>query len=232
MTFEAKNLTKRFSAAGKTVTALDDVSLTIRPGEVIAVRGPSGSGKSTLLLIAGGLLRPDAGGVALDGGDLYAMSGEDRAAFRASKIAYVFQQYHLMPYLSVLENVQLPGLASGPQGDARGRAMDLIARVGLSDRAGHRPAALSAGERQRVALARALFSSPRLILADEPTGNLDDENAGVVLRALTEFSAAGGMVLLATHDARSAGHAHASLSLEKGRLVSREEHAIETGDAK
>ena len=231
MPLETHNLTKRFTGPNGVVSALEDLSLTIAPGQMLAVRGPSGSGKTTLLLMLGGLLRPDSGSVVLDGRDLYKMGAEERAAFRAASIAFVFQQYHLMPYLSVLENVELPRLAIAGSG-SHDRARGLIERLGLTDRAGHLPSALSAGERQRVALARALFAQPKLILADEPTGNLDGDNAAIVLNALSEFAASGGMVLLATHDTRSGGHAHATLTLERGKVVGREEHVAAAGIGK
>lgn len=221
MSLETHQLTKKFSAPHGTVTALDDVSITVLPGKITCLRGASGSGKTTLLLMLGGLMRPDSGQVTLDDRDLYAMGPEERAAFRASSIAFVFQQYHLMPYLSVLENVELSSLATGVA-QPGSKARELIAKLGLSDRATHLPSALSAGERQRVALARALFAGPKVILADEPTGNLDAANAKIVIDALNDFATAGGIVLLASHDFRATGLAHETLTLERGRLVDRE----------
>ncbi|NLW49304.1 MAG: ABC transporter ATP-binding protein [Candidatus Brocadiaceae bacterium] len=181
-----------------TVQALCDVSLRVEPGRFHVVQGPSGSGKTTLLLAAGGLLAPDAGVVRVDGQDLYALSAEHRARFRAEHIGYVFQQFHLIPYLSVLDNVLAACLALRRPG-ARERAGQLIAELGLAGRARHFPSELSTGERQRTALARALLNDPRLILADEPTGNLDRRSAQVVLAHLRDFARRGGAVLMATH---------------------------------
>lgn len=201
---------------GETVRALDGVSLALREGEMRFVVGASGSGKSTLLLCAGGLLHPDSGRVSLEGEDLYALSDEARAQRRSRRIGFVFQQFHLIPYLDVLDNILAPALA-GFDGDPRPRAEELIERFGLGDRRDHPPAELSVGERQRVALARALLHRPRLLLADEPTGNLDAENSGKVMDCLTEFAQAGGAVLVVTHDPAFA--TPEALRLEKGRLV-------------
>jgi ABC-type lipoprotein export system ATPase subunit len=213
-----RNLSKCYRTSGGGVRALDGVSLDLRGGDLLAVAGPSGSGKSTLLLIAGGLLAPDGGQVLLDGKDVYALSAAERARLRAASIGFVFQQFHLIPYLSVLENVLAPSLAFPVPGSRR-RARELIARFGCEERAHHVPAQLSAGERQRTALARALFNNPKLLLVDEPTGNLDDENARIVFRYLSEFAAAGGAVLLVTHDPSAVGFARRVLRLERGRLL-------------
>ncbi len=184
------------------VTALDSVCLTLRAGERCAIHGASGSGKSTLLLCAGGLLRPDSGDVTLAGERLYALSSEARSAVRARHIGFVFQQFHLIPYLNVLDNVLVPSLAAGGGADPRPRAEALIERFGLRDRRLHPPSELSIGERQRVALARALLLEPQVLLADEPTGNLDEENGMLVMEALGEFAQSGGAVLVVTHDRR------------------------------
>jgi ABC-type lipoprotein export system ATPase subunit len=181
------------------------------------VQGPSGCGKTTLLLAAGGLQVPDGGRVTVAGQDLFALSSEERAGFRAAKIGFVFQQFHLIPYLSVLDNVLAPSLAS-PSPDNRARARELIARFGLTERADHVPAALSTGERQRAALARALLNKPQLLLADEPTGNLDADNGRLVLGYLADFAKEGGAVLLVTHDLRVAEYAHRIVRLQNGRL--------------
>jgi len=188
------------------VTALAGVSLRVTAGEFVAVRGPSGCGKTTLLLSAGGLLRPDAGRVVVDGHDVYALSAERRARFRAATIGVVVQQFHLVPYLSVLDNVLSAALAL-PLVDARNRAKQLLERFGLAHRGHHVPAELSTGERQRTALARALLHRPKLLLADEPTGNLDADNGRLVLAALADHAKAGGAVLLVTHDSQAASHA-------------------------
>ena len=196
------------------VRALAAVDVALSAGEFVAVQGPSGCGKTTLLLIAGGLLAPSAGVARVAGQDPYVLKPDERARFRAQHLGFVFQQFHLVPYLSVLDNVLAPGLAADVP-NARERAEELIARFGLQARRLHVPGELSTGERQRTALARALLNRPRLLLADEPTGNLDRENAEIVLRHLAEFADRGGGVLLVSHDADAAKHA--DLVIELGR---------------
>lgn len=206
MTLAITNLVKTYAGPRGPVRALSGLSLTVAAGEFVAVQGPSGCGKSTLVLAAGGLLRPDAGVVRVAGQDPYALSSEARAAFRAEHIGFVFQQFHLVPYLSVRDNVLAPALAR-PRQTVRERADALIARLGLRDRAHHLPEQVSVGERQRTALARALLNQPGLILADEPTGNLDRDNAERVLDELATYAQGGGAVLLVTHDAAAAARA-------------------------
>jgi ABC-type lipoprotein export system ATPase subunit len=215
-----EELMKCFDGPRGTVRALGGVSLTAAPGEFVAVQGPSGSGKTTLLLAAGGLLRPTGGRVQIDGEDPYALAPSRRAAWRARTIGFVFQQFHLIPYLSVLENVLAPSIAM-PSRAAAERARALVSGLGLADRGAHVPAALSTGERQRVALARALLNRPGLLLADEPTGNLDRDNAALVLDSLHRFAGDGGTVLLVTHDPAAAGCAHRTLHLRDGILTDR-----------
>jgi putative ABC transport system ATP-binding protein len=210
---DIRQVRKTYRRGGDVVTALENVTLSVRAGELVAVRGASGSGKTTLLLSAGGLLRPDAGAVVVAGQDLYALSDEARARFRASTIGFVFQQFHLVPFLKVIDNVLSPALAQ-PLPDARARAEDLLQRFGLWSRRLHVPAELSTGERQRTALARALLSRPRLLLADEPTGNLDDENGRIVLEHLSDCARRGAAVLLVTHDANAAERADRTIHLE------------------
>ena len=212
---EIRGIRKSYQKAHQTVHALRELSAHIGPGEFVAVLGPSGSGKTTLFLAAGGLLKPDSGQIIVDGEELYSLTPNGRARLRATRIGFVFQQYHLIPYLNVLENVLAPGLAS-PTKAPTDRAMELINGFGLAERLRHLPAELSAGECQRVALARALFHKPGLLLADEPTGNLDEENADGVLNAVAEFAKAGGAVLLVTHDKTVAKHADRMLHIEKG----------------
>ncbi|HET6427677.1 MAG TPA: ATP-binding cassette domain-containing protein [Phycisphaerae bacterium] len=214
---ELCEVSKLYRRPDGTVTALRDVSLKLGAGDFLAVQGHSGSGKTTLLLSAGALLAPDAGKVLLAGEDPYALSPERRAALRGRKIGFVFQQFHLVSYLSVRENVLAPSLAVEADGSAA-RADELIARFGLSDRVNHLPAELSTGERQRVALARALLNRPSLLLADEPTGNLDAANARTVLDALAEFADAGGAVLLVTHHDDAAAAARRIVRLTNGKL--------------
>lgn len=204
---EIRNLTRTYRGPAGPVNVLDSLSLDVAAGEFVAVQGRSGCGKTTLLLAAGGLLHPDAGRVLVAGQDLYQLSEEARARYRAQRIGFVFQQFHLVPYLSVLDNVLAPTLALQSAG-ARHRAEELLGTFGLTPRAHHVPAQLSTGERQRAALARAFLNRPQLLLADEPTGNLDRENADVVLGHLANFARAGGAVLLVTHDPEAARRAH------------------------
>ncbi len=198
-----ERVAKTYPKGGRRITALAPLDLAVRAGEFVAVQGASGSGKTTCLLIAGGLLRPDSGRVLVDGHELYAMTRDRLAAFRSRNIGIVFQQYHLIPYLTVLENILAPEAARGrADGIARGR--ELAAQFGLGHRLDHTPAELSSGEKQRAALARALLFRPKLLLADEITGNLDHANAQVVLGYLREYVKTGGAVLLVTHDRESA----------------------------
>jgi putative ABC transport system ATP-binding protein len=211
-------VTKIFCKNGSEVTSLDRFTAKVAEGEFVAVRGASGSGKTTLLLTLGGMQRPSAGSVQLAGRDLYALSPAERARLRSSEIGFVFQMFHLVPYLDLLGNVLLacPGK---PSAEVRQRAGELMDELGLADRASHLPGELSAGERQRLAVARALLNRPKLILADEPTGNLDPENAAEVIRHLAEFHRGGGTVVLVTHGEAVNAHADRTLSLEQGRLV-------------
>ena len=210
-------VSKVYQGADGEVRALDDVNLTVAPGEFVAVRGPSGCGKSTLLLTVGGMVRPSTGSVSIDGGDLYALSSARRAQLRAERIGFVFQLFHLIPYLSALDNVLAPSLA-GMESD-RSEAAALLERLGMGERMRHRPPELSTGERQRVALARALIKRPEIILADEPTGNLDPENAAAVTGYLADFHRDGGTILVVSHDDLASRHADRTLHLERGRVI-------------
>lgn len=214
---EFENVSRKFRGPEGDVSALRDASLHIAPGELVAVQGPSGCGKTTLLLVAGTLLRPTQGDVLLDGQKPYALNANQRSIFRSRTVGFVFQQFHLVPYLSVRENVLAPSAAL-PSSDASSRADELIKHFGLGHRAKHLPSQLSSGERQRTALARALLNRPKLILADEPTGNLDPESAEVVASYLSEFVRDGGAVLLVTHDARAAVYADRTLHMRAGEL--------------
>ena len=219
MMIQCDTLAKHFSGPRGTVIALDCISLGVEAGEFVAVRGPSGCGKSTLLLIVGTLLRPTSGIVRVDGCDVHAATAGERRRLRASTIGFVFQQFHLLPYLTVFDNILAPSLATG-SADAVPRAEELVARFGLRERRDHLPAQLSTGEKQRTAMARALLNRPKVLLADEPTGNLDPDNSRVVIDAFSEFAAAGGAVLMVTHDHDAVPRAHRVLTLEKGRLLS------------
>jgi putative ABC transport system ATP-binding protein len=213
-----KNISKSFDGPQGKVTALDGVSLSAQPGEFLAVCGSSGCGKTTLLLTAGGLLRPSAGEISLDGQDPYELNPEMRSRLRARKIGFVFQQFHLIPYLNVRQNILAASLAL-PLKEADQRADELIGQFGLDDRVDHVPAQLSTGERQRTALARAVLNRPKVILADEPTGNLDEHNAEIVFGYLSQYVTNGGCVLLVTHDVRSAAHATRTLQMSRGRIA-------------
>jgi putative ABC transport system ATP-binding protein len=219
---EIQEITKRYaSPTGRRaapVVALDGVSLSLGPGEFVAVAGPSGSGKSTLLMASGGLLAPSEGSVMFQGQDIYSLSPEARSRWRAQRVGFVFQQFHLIPYLSVLDNVVAPALA-WPVLEPRRRAIELLERFGLMARAAHVPAELSAGEQQRTALARALLHRPPLLLCDEPTGNLDQQSADAVLQCLIDFHRDGGAVLLVTHHSGATALAQRTLQLQKGKLV-------------
>lgn len=218
MLLDIKDAKKTYRSAGKPVQALDGVSISLAEGSFTAVQGPSGSGKTTLLLVAGGLLAPDSGEVAIAGEKPYALASDARARFRAAQIGFVFQQFHLIPYLSVLDNVLAAAIATG-QADAQQRAGELLTHLGLEQRLHHVPGQLSVGERQRTALARALLNRPKLLLADEPTGNLDRENAEAVLGYLGEFASDGGAVLLVTHDDAAAAHAQNVVHMTDGKIV-------------
>jgi putative ABC transport system ATP-binding protein len=222
MMLEIRQLAKRYPAAAggssEPVVALDGVCLSLSSGEFVSIQGPSGSGKSTLLLAAGGLLAPSGGAVLFEGRDIYALSPGARALWRARQVGFVFQQFCLIPYLSVLDNVLAPTLALRCP-DARRRAVELLDRFGLAARTAHVPAALSSGEQQRAAMARALLQRPKLLLCDEPLGSLDDANARVVLDCLVEFQRQGGAVLLVTHHAGAAAAAERVLGLTAGRLT-------------
>ncbi len=212
------DVSKTYRSGSREVCALDGISLSVDTGEFVAVQGPSGCGKTTLLLITGGLLAPDEGDVEIDGQNPYNLPSDERARFRAENVGFVFQQFHLIPYLSVLENVLAPAIASG-ETDAQDRAHALVRHFSMEHRIRHVPGELSTGERQRTALARALLNRPKLLLADEPTGNLDRENADAVLGYLKEFVAAGGGVLLVTHDSHAVEFAQRVTDIRDGQLA-------------
>jgi ABC-type lipoprotein export system ATPase subunit len=218
---EVRDLTKSYPSDRGPIDALAGVSLEVGRGELLAVEGPSGCGKTTLLLAAGALLDVDSGRVSIDGEDVWAQTPARRAALRAERIGFVFQQFHLVQYLSVEDNIRAAALARGGDGDDA-RVDALIREFGLDARRTHVPSRLSTGEKQRTAMARALLNQPSLLLADEPTGNLDRENATVILDHLRGFAAAGGAVLLVTHDPHAASYATRSVRMERGAIVSGE----------
>jgi len=213
-----EHVTKVFGSPRREVTALSDVSLQVAPGEFLVVRGPSGSGKTTLLLTIAGMLRPTRGDVTVHGQRVYAAGPRAQSRFRAAHVGFVFQSFHLVPYLTVLENILLAG-GGVRRKDGPEHATRLLARVDLAERAVHRPSELSVGEKQRAAVARALFNDPKLLLADEPTGNLDPDNAAHVLTALTDYHRDGGTVVVVTHRPEAAEFAGRTLLLRAGHLT-------------
>ena len=215
---QLEDISHTYAGRDGRVQALNSVSLSVDAGEFVAIQGPSGCGKTTLLMIAGTLLEPGSGSVRVGETAPYSLTPDERARFRAGTIGFVFQTFHLVPYLSVLDNVLAPALSSEGD-DLQDRAHQLIDRFGLTERASHVPSHLSSGERQRCALARALLKQPQLILADEPTGNLDEQNAEIVLSALRETSAEGTAVILVTHDKHAAESAGRHVRMEDGRIV-------------
>jgi putative ABC transport system ATP-binding protein len=210
------------AARGRNVDALLPSSLRIAKGEFVAVVGPSGSGKTTLLSILGGMLAPSTGKVLFEGESLFDVSVAQRARLRNERIGFVFQHFNLVPWLTALENVQLPLCLFGSEGDVqRVRAMKLLTQFDLADRLHHKPAQLSTGQQQRVALARTLVMDPPLILADEPTGNLDPQARQIVLDSLVAFHREGRTIVLVTHDAAAAALATRSLRIVAGRVTER-----------
>lgn len=220
LTVSCENVSRSFARKTNRVDALSNVSLQLGAGEFAAIRGKSGCGKSTLMLCLGGLQKPDEGVVTVSGQRLYDLTADRRATFRASHIGFVFQQFHLVPYLTVLENIMAARLGFPPgRGRAKLDASNLVAQVDLGSRSDHKPAELSTGECQRVAIARALMNEPELVLADEPTGNLDEENTNIVLESLREIATGGKTVLLVTHDQRCERFVDRVFRMEAGRIV-------------
>jgi len=214
---EIKNVSKIYGKGESQVAALSDVSFTVDKGSFLAVMGPSGSGKSTLLNIIGGLDQLTSGEVKLNSERIDNLTENEMVTLRRGKVAYVFQQYHLLPSLTALENVLLP-LAFNRRADIA-RAKEMLRRVGLEKRANHKPAQLSGGEQQRVAIARALVSDPELILADEPTGNMDQKTGQEILKLFEELNAEGRSIVMVTHAPEIAQHARETLFLKDGQLV-------------
>jgi putative ABC transport system ATP-binding protein len=217
---EARGLRKTYAADGAAVRAVDGLDLTVEVAEAVSVMGPSGCGKSTMLHVLGGLERPDSGEILLDGTRVDQLSEAAWAALRRRSIGFVFQAYNLVDELTAAENVELPArLAGTSPRRARARATELLERLGVAARAGHLPDRLSGGERQRVAVARALVNEPRVILADEPTGNLDSRATGEILRVFDDLRGQGQSLLVVTHDARVASTADVLLTMRDGAIT-------------
>jgi putative ABC transport system ATP-binding protein len=218
---QARALAKTYRLGQVDVAALRGVDVDVGAGEFIAITGPSGSGKSTLMHILGCLDTPTSGSYRLDGEDVSGLSGKRLAQVRNRKVGFVFQTFNLMPRLTVEENVALPLKYRGgvPRGERRTRALRLLERLGLGSRVGHRPDELSGGERQRVAIARALVGEPAILMADEPTGNLDSQSGAEVLRTFAELHAAGHTIVLVTHDPTVAARAERVIQMSDGRVV-------------
>jgi putative ABC transport system ATP-binding protein len=219
---EIQGLTRVYPMGETEVHALRRVSLRVEPGEFLALMGPSGSGKSTLMHLLGFLDTPTTGRYWFEGRDVSTLSDRERARLRNTHIGFVFQTFNLLPRLNALENVMLPLLYRGRVEDVRERAVSTLKRVGLADRVGHRPTEMSGGQQQRVAIARALVTDPSVILADEPTGNLDSATGDDIMRLLVELHDEGRTVLVVTHDAQVAAYAQRTLHMLDGKIVGSE----------
>ena len=215
-----EEVSKTYQHRGQVVKALDGATVDIAEGDYVSIVGPSGSGKSTLLLMVGGMLSPSSGRVLLKGESIYDLTSDGRARLRKQNIGFVFQTFNLVPYLTALENVQVPlYLAGADERTQEETATALLERVGLGDRLDHKPTELSVGQQQRVALARMLANDPAVILADEPTGNLDPQTADQIIGFFEEFNAEGRTMVMVTHDPRAAARAKRTLRLAEGRVV-------------
>lgn len=214
---EIIKLTKTYLSKEHKVNALDNISMNIGRGDFIVIRGSSGSGKTTLLLTLGAMLKPTNGNILFENEDIYSTNGKERNKFRAENIGFVFQMFHLLPYLTLLENVTVPTF-----GNQKTEAEKMLNELGLGDRINHKPYALSAGEKQRTAVARALMNNPRIILADEPTGNLDPENTMEVINSLLKYQKNGGTVVIVTHGMEADEFADRIIILKNGRIIENE----------
>jgi putative ABC transport system ATP-binding protein len=222
VSIELKDITKTYHLGDEVLHALDGVSLSVQAGEFIAITGPSGSGKSTLANIIGGLDRPTNGTVVVDGSDLSRVSDRKLSDYRNKHIGFVFQSFNLQGMQTALENVMLPLIFSRMNSRARkARALECLQAVGLGDRLQHKPAQLSGGQRQRVAIARALAAKPTIIIADEPTGNLDSVRGTEIMHLLKELNKQGITLLIITHDMNVARQAHRTIQIKDGRLSER-----------
>lgn len=213
------HIRKSYRKRDQEVIAFHTQALTINKGDYVAIVGPSGSGKTTFLSLLGGMLSPDTGRVWIDGKSLYDLSVAERTQRRRELIGFVFQTFNLVPYLTAIENVQVPlYLAGVPEAEQRERATELLKQVGLADRLDHKPSELSTGQQQRVALARTLANNPRIILADEPTGNLDPTSREMVLSLFDQFIQEGRTIVMVTHDPGAAARSRRQLRLVNGEI--------------
>jgi len=217
-----ENLSRTYVVGSSEVNALRSINVAVEMGEFVALMGASGSGKSTLLHLIGCLDTPTSGRYFLEGRDVSILSKDERALVRNTRIGFIFQTFNLLPRLSASDNIALPLLYGHSHKEAQRRAAEALERVGLANRARHRPNELSGGERQRIAIARALITRPALILADEPTGNLDSKTGASIMQLLVELSAEGHTILMVTHDAKVAAHAGRILQMQDGEIVNGE----------
>lgn len=222
MLINATNLTKSYELGGQTVHALDDATVKIAAGELVAIRGPSGSGKSTMMNLLGCLDRPDCGTYLLDGEDVSTLGDDELADVRARRIGFVFQSFNLLPRMSALKNVELPIHYIGGE-NARDKAAAVLELVGLAERIHHEPNQLSGGQRQRVAIARALVNNPAIVLADEPTGALDTRTGEEVLALFRDLNTQGRTIIIVTHDLSVARHCQREIYLRDGKVVPSDE---------
>ncbi len=220
VTIYAQELTKHFRGQGELIKAVDGVSFSFTEGQLVTIMGPSGCGKTTLLYILGGLDKLTSGELIIDGVNVGKLSGRQEHLFRRNKLGFVFQSFHLVPNLSALENVMLPMQLKGGMSRAamRERAHSLLKQVGIDERYKHKPGKLSGGQQQRVAIARALANDPKVILADEPTGNLDSKTGKVIIQLLKQFAEQGKTVIIVTHDAGIASVADVRMELDDGKI--------------
>ena len=212
---EIKNITKKYQKGGNIFTALDEVTLHVEKGDFIAIVGPSGSGKSTLLNTVGGLIRPDSGQVLFNGKDIYSIKRHEADFYRRKNIGFVFQQFHLLPYLTVLENIKMVCAGAADASEIE-RYLEKCSLLPLKNKY---PGELSVGEKQRTAFIRAIITKPDILLADEPTGNLDPENSRILMSLIEDFHREGGTVLLVSHDPESPKYATRQIALQSGKLV-------------
>lgn len=216
---QSHNIVKTYSGTDGPVHALDGVDLSIEAGDFVVVHGSSGSGKTTLLQALGGMLRPTSGTVAFQDDDIYSLSAVWRSRYRKRNVGFIFQKFFLLPYLSAFDNIRLSMALRGHRGNHKQTIVDVATRLGMADRLGHRPSQLSVGEQQRIAVARAIVGEPQLILADEPTGNLDRENAEIFARFLAEENQRGRTIVLVTHDESLLDLGNRTIRLRSGKIA-------------